>query len=633
MRLSKKILVILFGFIVLFVVGTYLIQRLILFPSFLSLERKEAIKDINRVVQSLNREVTYLSALAHDWSAWDDTYEFVETPTEAYSGANLLYNTFKANSLNLIHFVNNKRETVWGRAYNLETAQRIEIQEFEPAVLSRNQKLFSYELKQKSLSELSISGVFITDKGPMLVASRPVLNSKNEGPMLGSIIMGKLLNKKMIKRLSEQTKVEFNILIAEKDLIPATHREALRRVTPDSKYYVDAVNDDKLRVYTAVKGISGAMTLLISADIEREISREGRQSLQYGLLIGVIASLIAFLVVLLAMQKVVVDPLRKLTHYVQSIKSSDNHAILPSLNRQDELGILQTEFNNTLVQLAQTRKNLLEQSYYSGMADMMAGILHNIRNSLSPIKGYAAMLHSDMAKAPLKNIQQVKDELLTDNLPVDRKNDLIQYLLLLVDSFAGITAKAEKKLAKISTSVSKIEIVLKDNQKWAHTDRPLELVQVESFLNEVIDQQRKSIPGHIKTALILEDRTQDSIRIHVSLLKQIFSKILLNASESIEQSHTKHGMIRIRVTEENIAGENMMHYEFCDNGEGIPADSLKMIFERGFTTKNRGMSTIGLHWCANTVNSMKGKIYAKSDGLGKGACFHVLLPLNSDSIG
>jgi two-component system NtrC family sensor kinase len=633
MKLNKKILIILFGFIVLFVAGTYLIQRLILFPSFLSLENKEAIKDINRVIQSLNRETSYLNALAHDWSAWDDTYEFIETGSMAYIDANLTFSTFTNNSLNLIYFLNLKHETVWGQIYDLESEKTVSIKEFEPTFLSKNDLLLSYNQNKKQLSDTSISGVMLTEKGPLLVSSRPILDSHNQGPARGYLLMGKLLNESIIKKLNEQTKVRFKISAAQKEAVPVNDREPRQILLTGSKYYVDEVNDDLLRVYTAVMGISGTMALLISAEIEREISREGRQSLQYGLLIGVIASLIAFLVVLLAMQKVVVDPLRKLTHYVQSIKNSEAPAILPSIDRQDELGILQTEFNNTLVQLDQTRKKLLEQSYYSGMADMMSGILHNIRNSLSPIKGYAAMLRSDMAKAPLKNIQQVKDELLTDNLSVDRKNDLIQYLLLLVDNFSDITAKAEEKLAKISTSVSKIEIVLKNNQKWAHADRPLEFVRIESFLNDVIDQQRKSIPGDIKTALIVEDSAQDSIRIHVSLLKQVFSKILLNASESIEQSRTRLGTIRIRVTGENIAGRNMIHYEFCDNGEGIPADSLKMIFERGFTTKNRGISTIGLHWCANTVNSMKGKIYAESDGLGKGACFHVLLPLNADSIG
>ncbi len=633
MRLNKKILVILSGFIVLFVIGTYLIQRFVIFPSFLNLESKEAIKDINRVVQGLNREIDYLNSLAHDWSAWDDTYQFIKSGSTEYADTNLTFSTFTISSINLIYFLNLQRETVWGQAYDLESEKKIGITEFEPKVLSKNDPLLSYKQIKKPLSNTFISGVMITEKGPMLVSSRPILNSHNKGPVRGYLLMGKLLNENIIKKLSKQTKVHFKIFAAKKETVPADYRKALQIVSTDSKYYIEEVNDDKLRVYTAVKGITGSTALLVYADIEREISREGRQSLQYGLLIGIIAAFIAFFVILLAMQKVVVEPLQKLTQHINSIKNSDNISTLPSLERQDELGTLQEEFNNMMVQLDQTRRKLLEQSYYSGMADMMAGLLHNIRNSLSPIKGHAAMLRSDMAKAPLQNIQQVKDELTTNSASVDRKNDLLQYLLLMVETCAGIFTKAEQKLLKISISVNRIETVLKDHQKWAHADRPLERVQVESFLTEIVDQVRHAIPDNVRIALNLDKCTQDSIRIHVSLLKQIFLKILHNASDSIEQSQTKRGEIRITATVTNMAERSMMHYEFDDNGGGIPTDSLKMIFERGFTTKNRGISGIGLHWCANTIISMQGKIYAESKGLGKGACFHVILPLNTDSIG
>jgi signal transduction histidine kinase len=34
-----------------------------------------------------------------------------------------------------------------------------------------------------------------------------------------------------------------------------------------------------------------------------------------------------------------------------------------------------------------------------------------------------------------------------------------------------------------------------------------------------------------------------------------------------------------------------------------------------------------LHWCANAVAGMGGRISAESDGAGKGAKFHVLLPI------
>ena len=65
-----------------------------------------------------------------------------------------------------------------------------------------------------------------------------------------------------------------------------------------------------------------------------------------------------------------------------------------------------------------------------------------------------------------------------------------------------------------------------------------------------------------------------------------------------------------------------------DDGVGIPAENLTRIFESGFSTKSRETNQgIGLHWCANAVNALGGRIWAESDGDGHGASFHVEVPL------
>ncbi|HEX2548920.1 MAG TPA: ATP-binding protein, partial [Gammaproteobacteria bacterium] len=50
-------------------------------------------------------------------------------------------------------------------------------------------------------------------------------------------------------------------------------------------------------------------------------------------------------------------------------------------------------------------------------------------------------------------------------------------------------------------------------------------------------------------------------------------------------------------------------------------------FTFGFTTKNMGHG-FGLHSCLNSVLEMKGELKAESEGLNKGACFVLELPMN-----
>jgi sensor histidine kinase regulating citrate/malate metabolism len=52
------------------------------------------------------------------------------------------------------------------------------------------------------------------------------------------------------------------------------------------------------------------------------------------------------------------------------------------------------------------------------------------------------------------------------------------------------------------------------------------------------------------------------------------------------------------------------------------------MFESGFSTKPRATNDgIGLHWCANALRSLGGRIWAVSDGPGRGASMHVTLPI------
>lgn len=109
-------------------------------------------------------------------------------------------------------------------------------------------------------------------------------------------------------------------------------------------------------------------------------------------------------------------------------------------------------------------------------------------------------------------------------------------------------------------------------------------------------------------------------------LQQVVTNLLVNAAESMLASGMIGGRLVVRATREQVDGRALSHLCFEDNGGGIPEESLTRIFERGFSTKGRG-SGLGLHWSANTVIALEGRLYAESAGPGEGACLHLVLPL------
>ena len=120
----------------------------------------------------------------------------------------------------------------------------------------------------------------------------------------------------------------------------------------------------------------------------------------------------------------------------------------------------------------------------------------------------------------------------------------------------------------------------------------------------------------------------DEIAVHahrVSLL-QVMGNIILNAYESIERNKTPDGRIEVSVAEETVDELPMVRLTVVDNGCGFDEQTSEKIFQRGFSSKDGNMSGLGLHWCANALAGMGGRIQAESGGPGCGAEFHVLLP-------
>ena len=75
-------------------------------------------------------------------------------------------------------------------------------------------------------------------------------------------------------------------------------------------------------------------------------------------------------------------------------------------------------------------------------------------------------------------------------------------------------------------------------------------------------------------------------------------------------------------------GTVQLHLHCKDDGVGITADNLQRVFDKGFSTKCRDTNYgIGLHWCANAIGALGGRIWAASEGPGLGASMHLMLPL------
>jgi len=358
MSLKLKVVLIVLGVFVLSGALNYGIQRYIVYPNFVDLEHEEAQKNLERSVRAIKRELYHLVTLSWDWASWDDTYDFIESHYKEYIESNLGLSMFTGGELNTIYIVDNDRKVVWGEIYNLETEETMKLADFPKDVFPKAHPLISDKTGKKTLSDLRISGVFMTEQGPMLISSHPILTSNDEGPVRGSLIMGRFLNDKVVRTLVDQTEVSFKVLPIKDDSLPESTKDILKGLTPESQYLIEEKGDDHLLVYTSYPDLKGNPALLIKATIPRKITAKGYTAMRYASISIGIATLVILIVMSLLFQHTVLRPITKLTGHAVSIGKTGDLSVRLPINSQDEIGTLASEFDSMVANLEKNATEL-----------------------------------------------------------------------------------------------------------------------------------------------------------------------------------------------------------------------------------------------------------------------------------
>ncbi len=136
MNLRTKVLLVLSGVLALSIALNYAVVRTIVFPKFAEIERTEAQKNLQRVQRAIRSELTHMDNTAQDWAHWTDTYLFVGGENPGFVESNLMFETFSGIGMTLMNFYDSEGTLVWGKAYDLETEQEIDLRELSPESLT-----------------------------------------------------------------------------------------------------------------------------------------------------------------------------------------------------------------------------------------------------------------------------------------------------------------------------------------------------------------------------------------------------------------------------------------------------------------------------------------------------------------
>lgn len=174
--------------------------------------------------------------------------------------------------------------------------------------------------------------------------------------------------------------------------------------------------------------------------------------------------------------------------------------------------------------------------------------------------------------------------------------------------------------------VAQIEELLADQRRLTHSERVIEAVDMVKVIKDAeigLSPEFRDVMKIEITDSIAE--CGEVIGARAALL-QVVANVLINAAESIITAGNNAGCITVTAVRKDFQGQTMVAYSFIDNGAGVEPPHLSRLFERGFSTKTREGAGYGLHWSANTIQSLGGTMFVESAGVGHGAYISILLP-------
>jgi signal transduction histidine kinase len=615
--------------IAILLLGNGLIFSFVIWPTFSELERREGEQNAQRVAEVLLKEQDDLGRSTRDFSAWDETYGYVVEPNEDYDHQTFTVDVMRDLGMQLIAIYDTKGHRVQGASFDLDTGNPITIDPFmgdlpiDHALLARDRLT-------------GVTGILLTAHGPMLLASFPILQSTREGPIRGTFFMGRMLNQALIDAMAEQTHVKFDVFLTDGrdpgqhpgQRLGASERAALQDIAQGVTYSFDTSNGDTLSIYQLAETMQNGAPLLIKAKTARSISAIGKTTLLLAAVSTFITAMLVMGVIWVMLTRLIVAPLNKLTNHVVEVGRTGDLSKRMALERDDEIGVLAKEFDAATEQLGNVRRRLVEDSYQSGMAEIAAGVIHNVRNALSPVVVTVSHLSEVAVMPPATHLDAAFKDLKSEKTDPERRFMLVEYVEAAMKAMLERGQRFAEDLRIVADQNRHIEQILQDHSALSMEKRRFEPVQ----LSAVIQEAQRLLPAN--GSAIVDVRVADTINQmpavhgHPIVIAQILGNLMVNAAEAIQETGRVSGRIEIDAELELENGRECVHLAVKDNGNGIEPEVLKNLFGRGFSTKKAKTGGIGLHWSANSIATMGGRMYAKSKGIGRGATFHLILPVS-----
>lgn len=302
----------------------------------------------------------------------------------------------------------------------------------------------------------------------------------------------------------------------------------------------------------------------------------------------------------------------------KALEEEENNKVISAMKAQLEVQVAERtkelqqqkeELEVALKELKATQSQLIQSEKMASLGELTAGIAHEIQNPLNFVNNFSEVSN--------ELVDEMKEELATGNteMAIEISNDLKQNL--------------EKILHHGRRADGIVKGMLQHSRSSSGQKEPTDInALADEYLRLAYHGLRakdKSFNADMKTDF---DESVGKINIVPQDVGRLILNLLTNAFYAVTEKKKKlNGDFQPTVSVATNKSGNSVFITVSDNGNGIPADLQKKIFQPFFTTKPTGEGTgLGLSLSYDIAKAHGGEIKVKTEE-GVGTEFTIELPV------
>ncbi|MBN1104102.1 MAG: HAMP domain-containing protein [Deltaproteobacteria bacterium] len=248
----------------------------------------------------------------------------------------------------------------------------------------------------------------------------------------------------------------------------------------------------------------------------------------------------------------------------------------------DEFEGLAASFNDMSAKIKQGQDLLVKAAKLGTMGQMAAGIMHEVKQPLTAIHG------------------------------------LLQ--LAMMDRPSG---EGRKRLETAMQAVVRLNSILTRFKLFSRmSEEMMQTVSVREILDQVLGLLEHQLTMAQVRCEVTHEENLPPVQGDPQSLQQVFSNLLINAADALENNKDKQRLVQVRTYSE----EGKVLVQVQDNGCGIPREIQKTIFDPFFTTKPPEKGTgLGMAIIESILDKHKAAIHLESE-VGTGTTFTLVFP-------